>query len=190
MHKQYISAQQLLEDSFRLGLAIYDSGFRPDCIVGIWRGGAPVGIAVHELFDALGADCDHQAIRTALYTGIDRREREVKLWGLDTLAPHCRAGARLLLVDDVHDSGLSLQQARRAIVERSRDGSPEIRTATPYYKPGRCLTPEGPDYYLHETDAWLIFPHELVGLSTEEILANKPGLEQVARRLRTERERG
>ena len=45
MNKVFISAQDLLEDSFKLALKVYESGFRPDYIVGVWRGGAPVGIA-------------------------------------------------------------------------------------------------------------------------------------------------
>ena len=49
--KTYINAQSLLEDSFRLGMQILESGFRPSFIVGIWRGGTPVGIAVQELLD-------------------------------------------------------------------------------------------------------------------------------------------
>ncbi len=183
MNKQYISAQQLLEDSFHLGLAVYESGFRPDCIVGIWRGGAPVGIAVHELFAVLGADCDNQAIRTASYSGIGQREQAVQLWGLEAISAHCRPGRRILLVDDVHDSGLSLLHARAAIVAASPGGAPDIRTATPYFKPGYNQAPTAPDYFLHETDDWLVFPHELAGLSAAEVLANKPGLEAIARYL-------
>ena len=50
MEKLYIRSQELLEDSFRLAAAIYASGFRPHFIMGIWRGGSPVGIAVQEYF--------------------------------------------------------------------------------------------------------------------------------------------
>ncbi len=49
--KRFITAQELLDDSFRLGLAIVESGYQPNYIVGVWRGGAPVGIAVQELLD-------------------------------------------------------------------------------------------------------------------------------------------
>ncbi|MGQ3180018.1 MAG: hypoxanthine phosphoribosyltransferase, partial [Blastomonas fulva] len=44
--KLYISANSLLEDSYRLAMQVIDSGYQPTHIVGIWRGGAPVGIAV------------------------------------------------------------------------------------------------------------------------------------------------
>ena len=65
--KVFISAQQLLEDSFRLAAQVYDSGFRPQFIVGIWRGGAPIGIAVQEFFDYKKVDADHIAVRTSSY---------------------------------------------------------------------------------------------------------------------------
>ena len=79
--KKYISAQQLLDDSFNLGLQILDSGFIPNYIVGVWRGGTPVGIAVQELLDYFGIHTDHIAIRTSLYTGIEKRATKVKVHG-------------------------------------------------------------------------------------------------------------
>ena len=63
--KIFISANELLADSLRLGMQVIDSGFRPTHLVGIWRGGAPVGIAVQELLDYHGHHCDHIAIRTS-----------------------------------------------------------------------------------------------------------------------------
>ena len=49
------------------------------------------------------------------------------------------------------------------------------RIATVYYKPSRNQTDMTPDYYVHETEQWLVFPHEIVGLSVDEIRAHKPG---------------
>ncbi len=49
----------------------------------------------------------------------------------------------------------------------------ELRIACPWYKPGNSRTGLVPDYHLHETDAWLVFPHELVGLDRDEIRAGK-----------------
>ena len=51
--------------------------------------------------------------------------------------------------------------------------------ATPYYKPNKNESKYKPDYYLHETDQWLVFPHELEGLSLEEIQKNKPELQDL-----------
>ena len=38
------------------------------------------------------------------------------------------------------------------------------------------MTDTSPDFYIHETDKWLVFPHELHGLTLEEIKNNKPVL--------------
>jgi len=51
-----------------------------------------------------------------------------------------------------------------------------VKVAVPYYKPERNKTDRVPDYYLHETDQWLKFPHSLEGLSVEEVRANRPDL--------------
>ena len=48
-----------------------------------------------------------------------------------------------------------------------------MKIATLYYKPDNNLTLMEPDYYLYETSKWLVFPHELVGLSLDEIIKNK-----------------
>ncbi|MFN5778628.1 MAG: hypoxanthine phosphoribosyltransferase, partial [Novosphingobium sp.] len=54
--KVYLTADRLLEDSFALANQVLDSGFVPTHIVGIWRGGAPVGIAVQELLAYRGVE--------------------------------------------------------------------------------------------------------------------------------------
>jgi hypothetical protein len=82
----------------------------------------------------------------------------------------------LLLVDDVFDSGNSLQAVLDTLALKSRKNLPhDIRIATVYYKPGNNQTSLTPDFYVHETDRWLVFPHELDGLSSEEICEHKPG---------------
>jgi len=46
--------------------------------------------------------------------------------------------------------------------------------ATVYYKPGKRKVDLVPDYFIHKTNDWLVFPHELEGLTREEVSANKP----------------
>ena len=182
-NKQFIDAQQLLDDSFSLGLQVLDSGYTPSFIVGVWRGGTPVGIAVQELLDYFGIRTDHIAIRTSLYTGIDQRAARVKVHGLGYVVSNISAGDSLLIVDDVYDTGLSVQQIIADIEEQCRHDAPDIRVATPYFKPNNNKTERIPDYYLYETDNWLVFPHELAGLSAREILDRKPGIETLRAKL-------
>ena len=178
--KQYISAEQLLDDSFRLGRQILESGFRPHFIVGIWRGGAAVGITVQELLDFFGIHTDHISIRTSYYKGIEQRDSHIRVHGLQYVIENVDADEGLLIVDDVYDTGLSIEAVIESLRERARRNMPrEIRIATAYYKPEKNRTRRVPDYFIHETDEWLVFPHELNGLSREEILNRKPGVASI-----------
>ena len=174
--KQYISAQQLLDDSFSLGLKVLESGYVPHFIIGVWRGGTPVGIAVQELLDYFGIETDHIAIRTSFYTAIGETADKVKVHGLGHIIDNLRKADSILIVDDVYDTGLSMKQIMEDIEQACADNPPEIRIATPYFKPSNNRTDRTPDYYLHETDKWLVFPHELSGLSVQELLNKKPGI--------------
>lgn len=180
IEKIYISADELLLDSFRLGVTIHNSGFRPDFIVGVWRGGTPVGIAIQEILAYLGNDTDHIAIRTSSYEGINNQKDQVQVHGLDYLIRNINAEDKLLLVDDVFDSGRSIQAIIETLREKSRKNTPDdIRIAVPWYKPDNNKTDITPEYFIHQTNDWLIFPHEMDGLSQEEIFANKPGLKAI-----------
>ena len=178
--KRYLTAQELLNDSFVLGLRIYQSGFRPSFIIAIWRGGTPVGIAVQEILDHLGVKTDHIAIRTSSYYGIDKRDKEVRVHGLEYVVQHANWEDGLLIVDDVFDSGSSIKAVIEALQKKMRRNLPDdIRIATPWFKPKKNVTGIIPDYFIHETDQWLVFPHELDGLTREEIFANKPGMKRL-----------
>ncbi len=184
IEKQYITADSLLADSFRLGVQILDSGFRPSFIVGIWRGGTPIGIAVQELLDFFGVQTDHIAIRTSLYKTIDVRDTTIRVHGMQYVIDNINADDGLLIVDDVFDTGMSIEAAIEHLREKARRNTPEeIRVATVYYKPTKNRTGRVPDYFVHETDRWLVFPHELHGLTRDEILANKRGVEAFVDRL-------
>jgi hypoxanthine phosphoribosyltransferase len=173
--KIFISADSLLRDSMELGLQVVRSGLRPTFLVGIWRGGAPIGIAVQEILEYNGIECDHVSIRTSSYTGIDRQSRTVRVHAVDYLVSSLNAEDQLLLIDDVFDSGRSLEAVIAELRRRCRRNLPEqIRVATVYYKPARNRSSLTPDFYVRATDQWLVFPHEIHGLTREEILANKP----------------
>jgi hypoxanthine phosphoribosyltransferase len=180
INKIYIDANELLLDSFRLGVAIHNSGFKPDFIVGVWRGGTPVGIAIQEILSYLGNETDHIAIRTSSYDGIDNQRKQVQVHGLSYLIRNINAEDKLLLVDDVFDSGKSIKAIIDTLQEKSRKNTPKnIRIAVPWFKPSNNTTDITPEYYLHKTDDWLIFPHEMEGLSRAEIFENKAGLKDI-----------
>ena len=179
MEKHFIRAEDLIQDSFNLALQVYEDGYRPNYIIGVWRGGAPVGIAVQEFLSVLGVKSDHVAIRTSYYTGIDSKNDSVQVYGLNYVIRKLESEDRLLIVDDVHDTGNSISQIITDLKKACKKNTPEIKIATPYYKPNKNESEYKPDYYLHETDQWLVFPHELEGLSLEEIQKNKPELQDL-----------
>ncbi len=179
-NKRYITAQELLDDSFQLGMQIFKSGFRPSFIIGIWRGGAPVGVAVQEILDYLGVETDHIAIRTSSYYGIGKKNKTVQVHGMGYVIGRSNWDDGLLIVDDVFDSGNSIKAVLETLTRKMRRNLPkDIRIATPWFKPGNNETDIVPDYYLHETDQWLVFPHELDGLDQKEIIENKPGMKKM-----------
>ena len=180
MDKHYITAADLLRDSFMLAEQIYASGFRPNFIVGVWRGGAPVGIAVQEYLEYKGLESDHIAIRTSSYYGIDQQNKEVRVHGLQYIVDRANHTDDLLIVDDVFDSGRSVAAVLKELKEKSRRNLPDtIRIACPWYTPNKNQTTLTPDYFVHETDQWLVFPHEINGLTEDEIRSGKPDMADI-----------
>lgn len=177
MQKTFITAQSLLEDSFRLASQVFEDGFRPQFIIGIWRGGAPIGIAVQEFFEFKNTPTDHIAVRTSSYYGIDKQSKEIRVHGLHYLIENANADDAILIVDDVFDSGRSVDALIKQIKAQMRLNMPhDVRIACPWYKPKNNKTDITPDYYIRESDEWLVFPHELAGLTEEEIRAGKTEL--------------
>lgn len=177
--KHYIDAQGLLEDSFQLAANIFESGFRPTVIVAVWRGGTPIGVAVQEFFSFAGVAADHISIRTSSYDGIDS-SRQVRVYGLSYLVRNLSHDDRLLIVDDVFDTGHTIEAILDELSAQLRRNMPaDVRVAVPYYKPARNKTRLVPEYYLHETEVWLKYPHSLEGLTREEIAANRPEILEI-----------
>ena len=178
--KHFITAQELLEDSFRLAAQVYESGFRPQFIVGIWRGGAPIGIAVQEFFDFKKVETDHIAVRTSSYYGINQQSKQIKVHGLHYIVENANADDGLLIVDDVFDSGRSVHALKDKLSDLMRLNMPkDVRIACPYYKPKNTAVPLTPDYFIHESEEWLVFPHEVAGLSAEELAEGKGDLKNI-----------
>ena len=177
MQKTFITAQSLLEDSFRLASQVFEDGFRPQFIVGIWRGGAPIGIAVQEFFEFKNTPTDHIAVRTSSYYGIDKQSKEIRVHGLHYLIENANADDAILIVDDVFDSGRSVDALIKKIRSQMRLNMPrDIRIACPWYKPKNNKTDLSPDYFVRESEEWLVFPHELAGLTEQEIREGKTEL--------------
>ncbi len=126
---------------------ICQSGFKPDVIVGVTRGG---WVSARVLSDFLGIP-DLVTVRVEFYLGVAETKNEpVLTQGVSAVV----TGKKVLIVDDVADTGKSLQLAREHVLQQ---GATEVRTATVYRKPWSVIKP---DYYETETRCWVVFPWE------------------------------
>jgi len=188
MNKKIIAANDLLLDSFQLAADINRAGFRPDFLVGLWRGGSAVGIAVQEGLEHFGVSTDHIAIRTS-YRGLDSysqmvdKANSIRVHGLQYLLENLCAHHSLLIVDDVYSTGSSVKAVIDQLTKKTRRNLPQdIRVASVWYRPTK-KTLRVPDYYVHETSDWLVLPYEMTGMSLEELRKIRPELGSIIDRL-------
>lgn len=134
---------------------IADSGWMPDLIVAIARGGMlPAGAISY----ALGVKANG-AINVEFYTGVGKTMLEPEI-----LEPYMDIssleGKRVLIVDDVADSGKTLKLimdliAKEGLSMGSDTAKVDARSATIYLKPTSVIKP---DYVFKQTDKWINFP--------------------------------
>ncbi len=179
MNERFIAADDLLLDSFRLAANIYEADYQPDFLVGLWRGGSAVGIAVQEGLDYFGTKTDHIAIRTS-YTGAPgysqmvSKAGSIRVHGLQYLLENLCSHHSMLIVDDVYSTGSSVSAVITQLARKTRRNLPQdIRIATVWYRPTE-KTLRTPDYFVHETKDWLVLPYELSGFTIDELRKNRP----------------
>ena len=188
MNERFVAANDLLRESFQLAANIYEEGFEPDFLVGLWRGGSAVGIAVQEGLDYFGVKTDHIAIRTSYsgardYSQMVSKADAIRVHGLQYLLENLSAHHSLLIVDDVYSTGSSVNAVIKQLARKTRRNLPhDIRIATVWYRPTE-KTLRTPDYFVHETDEWLVLPYELSGFSIEELRKNRPEMSGLLDRL-------
>lgn len=170
--KTYISPDTLHHMSFDLAKKILSDGFKPTWIIALWRGGCPIGMAVQGFLKHYGCDADHIAVRTSSYdtTG---NQRQIRVHGLEYIVKNMKCTDTVLLVDDVFDSGRSIQALIEKMKRKLRNNFPNntdnVRIAAVYYKPKNNKTQLIPNYYCVETEDWLVFSHEFEDLTPHEI---------------------
>lgn len=177
MEKHFIDSPTLLQDSFKLAKKIYQDEYIPDYIIGIWRGGAPIAISIQEFFSYKGIKADHFPVKVSSYHAINQQDKNIIVDDISMLVKSINKNDKVLLVDDIFDSGRSIKALFDNMSLVMKDEFPsQIRIACPWYKPQNNKMSFTPDYYLYTSNKWLVFPHELSGLSSEEIIKNKADL--------------
>ena len=188
MKNHIVAADDLLTDSFQLAANVYNSGFRPDFLVGLWRGGSAVGIAVQEGLEHFGNPTDHIAIRTsysgsARYSEMVNTADAIRVHGLEYLLENLCSHHSLLIVDDVYSTGSSVRAVVEQLSKKTRRNLPrDIRIASVWFRPTE-KTLRKPDYFVRETRDWLVLPYELSGLTIDELRRQRPELKSILERL-------
>ncbi|MBN2478560.1 phosphoribosyltransferase [Candidatus Micrarchaeota archaeon] len=122
--------------------------FEPDIIIGVSRG----GLVPARLFSDYLDNSNVAIIRVELYTGVGtKNEKPVIIHPLQADIK----GKKVLVVDDVSDSGESMAAVRDYLAEKNPG---EIKFASLHYKPQSKFRP---DYYAETTDKWIIYPWEI-----------------------------
>ena len=129
-----------------LAAVVAASGYRPDVLLGIARGGLPLTAS---LAYALGVK-KVATINVEFYTGVDSRLPEPLVLP-PALDPSDMAGLDVLVVDDVADTGRTLE----VVADLVRRWGARSRTAVLYEKPASLVHP---DYAWRTTDRWIEYP--------------------------------
>jgi len=157
----------------RLARLIRSSGFKPDVIVGVARG----GWVVARLLSDFLANPNLASVKVEFYSDVAKHVDEPRI--AQPLSTGVK-GLKVLIADDVADTGKSIEAVRRHVEEQ---GASEVRVATVYYKPWSMVKP---DYYVAETTKWIIFPHEVKEAMTSLLrrwLSEGASLEEAKERL-------
>jgi len=139
--------EQIYKLLLNLAYHIRKTGFKPDVIVGIARGGWPPARILSDLLE----NPELANVKAEFYLGVAETKGEPVITQPVSVPVKDR---KVLVVDDVADTGKSLGLVREHLKER---GATEVKIATIYYKPWSIVTP---DWFEKKTSRWIIFPWE------------------------------
>jgi len=141
------SWDQIYELLLNLASTVRKTGFKPEIIIGVSRGGWPPARVMSDLLE----NPNVANVAAEFYVGVAETKGKPVITQPVSVSVE---GKRVLVVDDVADTGESLRLVRSYLEEQ---GATEVKTATIYYKPWSVMIP---DYYEKETRSWIIFPWE------------------------------
>jgi hypoxanthine phosphoribosyltransferase len=179
--KEFLPYDTVRNNTLKLARRIYHDGFIPDVIYVSLRGGAFLGNVISEYFKIVRRDNQpayYAAVVARSYSDVMRQDKiTVEGWTYDPA--HLRAGDKVLLVDDIFDSGRTINHLAAIILEKGiprRSLKVAVHDYKFFYDKPRQL-PVQPDYYcrkhelsLKDEPRWIHYmSHELVGLTDDEL---------------------
>lgn len=180
MHKEFVPYDMIRNNAIKMAFRIYKNGFIPDIIYVSLRGGAYMGNVISEYFKFITGEAKpvfYAAVVARSYTDVSTQE-EIKIDGWTYSPDLLQGGEKVLLVDDVYDSGRTVNYLTEELLRRGlkRD---DIKVVVHDYKVRHYLPdtlPIHPDYYCRkievptaEDETWIHYmSHELVGLTAVE----------------------
>jgi len=168
------SWDEIYELLLSLAMRIRETGYVPEVIVGVSRGGWPPARVMSDLLE----NQNLANMKVVFYKDIGVRNRAPVITQPVTSEV---TGKRVLVVDDVADSGLSLREVSKHL---KRKGARDIKVCTIYLKPKSVFTP---DFYARKTTKWVIFPWErleTLRLISRRLAKGNNGISGLVRELR------
>ena len=181
MRKEFLPYTTVRNNALKMAHRIYHDGFTPDVIYVSLRGGAYLGNVISEYFKIIQSKIRpvyYAAVVAKSYTGVGEAG-DVKVEGWTYSTGSLRTGDKILLVDDIYDSGKTINHLANIIM---KNGIPrkDLKIVVHDYKHFPDTSekfPVQPDYWCrkHELsptdeDLWIHYSsHELIGLSQEEL---------------------
>lgn len=165
MARLFVNSNELFKYSSILADKVLNN-YKPDVIIGLSRGGSTPSIIIHEYLNYKGAKCNYHHISCKSY---NTQNPYVFVDCSDYTIISLKQSKKILIVDDVFDSGLTMMKVLNYL-SKYQILSYNIKIATIFYKPKNNKTTIIPNFYIKETEDWIVFPHELVGLNDTELL--------------------
>lgn len=150
----YVSWSDYHQKIEQLAIQIYQSSWEFNQIICLARGGLRVGDILSRIYQQPLA-----ILATSSYSGRGQRERSNLIFSRHLTMTTEKLGSRILLVDDLVDSGITLQQTIPWLKQNSDSPIEEIRTAVLWYKACSVIAP---DYYVDylSDNPWIHQPFE------------------------------
>ena len=195
MKKEFLPYDTVRNNALKMAHRIYSEGFIPDVIYVSLRGGAYLGNVISEYFKIVQRRVRpvyYAAVVARSYTGV-RESNEVKVDGWTYPPDSLRTEDKILLVDDIFDSGKTINHLANIIMGKgiSRKDLKVVVHDYKYFYDRAEQLPVQPDYWcrkhelsVNDEDLWIHYSsHELIGLDPQELEEHyyraDPGLREV-----------